>query len=244
MFEVVCSSILPSSSAAIARAAAATALRPRSGAMPAWAATPSKIGRRRDSRSAPPGSARRSARRGRRRSRTPIAASTRRRPWRRAGPVSSEVVNSSSMPTGGGLTAKRRASSTINATAALLSAPRIASRELTKASSTSSTSTRVGQRHRVEVGAHHHRRRALGAIDARQQVAAIGAGLGGRVVLFDAQPELLELGAHLAGDEALRAGRRRDLAEAHERLGERCFSASVRALDRAARRRHGRKPSG
>ncbi len=67
-------------------------------------------------------------RRGRRRNRSCCVRRAGRTPWLRAAPISSQTVNSSSNPTSGGSgeARTRRASSSITATAALLSAPRIA----------------------------------------------------------------------------------------------------------------------
>ena len=61
---------------------------------------------------------------------------------------------------------------------------------------------RAGERDGVEVGAEQDRPRAGRALDAGEQVAAVGAGVGRRVVLLDLQAEALQLGAYGVGDLA------------------------------------------
>ncbi len=138
-FAVVSSSSRPSSIREIAPAAAAIALLPSSGRIPACASTPAKsatircwVGERTItsptalawSRTKP--HCERSA-----------AASNALAP---RSPCSSATVSNSSIPTGGGSSAWRATSSMKTATAALLSAPRIVSPRLWKTPSRCSTS--------------------------------------------------------------------------------------------------------
>ncbi len=125
----------------IAAAAAAIALLPSSGRMPAWASTPVKSASTRCwvgettitsptvlawSRTKP-------------HSERSVEASNAFAPRR---PCSSATVSTSSIPTGGGSEACRATSSMNTATAALLSAPRIVSPALRKTPSDSTTSIR------------------------------------------------------------------------------------------------------
>ena len=66
--------------------------------------------------------------------------------------------------------------------------------------------SRSVERHGVEVGAEHHGARARAARDAREQVAAAGAGLGGRVVLRHRRGRVASSSARTAArDRAPRA---------------------------------------
>ena len=136
---VVSGSSRPSSMREIAAAAAAIALLPSSGRMPACASTPAK-------------SARIFCCVGEVTITSPIAlAWSRTKPhsarsaeasnaFAPRSPCSSATVSSSSIPTGGGSPAWRATSSMKTATAALLSAPRIVSPRLRKTPSSSTTS--------------------------------------------------------------------------------------------------------
>ncbi len=131
----------PSRIRPIAAAAAAIALLPSSGRIPAWASTPMKsatifcwVGVA--TITSPTGPAWSSTNpTGERRAAVSNAFAPR-------SPCSSATVRTSSIPTGGGSAACRATSSMKTATAALLSAPRIVSPRLRKTPSSSITSTR------------------------------------------------------------------------------------------------------
>ena len=142
-FAVVPSSRRPRCIREIAADAAAIALLPSSGLIPAWASTPVNSATTccwvgvlvitsptalAWSRMKP-------------QSERSVAGSTAFAP---RSPCSSATVSSSSIPTGGGSSAWRATSSTKTATAALLSAPRIVSPRLRKTPSSSTTSIRPG----------------------------------------------------------------------------------------------------
>ena len=137
---VVPSSRRPSSIREIAAAAAAIALLPSSGRIPACASTPVKSARifcwvgvaTITSPTGPAWSRTKPTRERRTEASNAFAPRS---------PCSSATVRTSSIPTGGGVSAWRATSSMKTATAALLSAPRIVSPRLRKTPSSFTTST-------------------------------------------------------------------------------------------------------
>jgi hypothetical protein len=113
------------------------------------------------------------------------------------------------------------------ATAALLSAPRIASLRFVRMPL---DLHRGGERDGVDVGAEQDRGGAVRPRYARQQVACPRTRLVGGVVLLDVQPERAQLLRHGVGDGALVTGRALDLAEPHE-LGDQPLALLARRLD-------------
>jgi hypothetical protein len=78
----------------------------------------------------------------------------------------------------------------------------------------------VGEWHGVEMCAEHDRARAIGTGQAREQVAALGAGLGGSVVLEDVEADRFQLGLDRPRDLELTASGALNLTKADEGLGE------------------------
>ena len=156
--------------------------------------------------------------RGRRRSRTRTMEACREsNAFAPCGARSSQVVKRISTPGRAGLpcAVSRRAAARIVATAALLSAPRMASCLLCEDAvllvhldgPVRGTVSRWAQTGSSPSG---------GPFDAGEQVAGVGAGLGGGAVLLDGEAELLKIGPDRVGDLALVLRRALDLAEPHE----------------------------
>jgi hypothetical protein len=91
--------------------------------------------------------------------------------------------------------------------------------------------------HGVDVGAEHYRPRAVGAGDAGEDIARVGAGLWTGVVLLDVEAEPAQLGRDGVGHGPLAAGRALDLAEADELRDEALALLVGGRMDRC--RRHG-----
>ena len=133
-------------------------------------------------------------------------------------------MNSSSTGTGGGSATQRRAASSITATAALLSAPRIAVVAVAPHAVLADGLDRAGQRDGVEVRAQQDaaRRRPPSARGiAREQVAGVRAGERPGVVLLDRQPEPAQLRGDAVRARALAPERALDRAQLREQLVER-----------------------
>ena len=144
---------------------------------------------------------------------------------------SSPVVNRSSTPAGGGPSARevRRAAPRIVAIAALLSAPRIASWLFVSRPLSLTTSTGPSSGHGVHVRAQQDGGRALGARDAREQVARRPVPSS---TSSPARPR--QLLRERVRDRALAPRRALDLAEADE-VGEQPLALlRGRGVDHAA----------
>ena len=220
MLAVVSSSSLPSRIAATARAAATTALRPRSGAMPACAAAP------RNSASMRFCVGEATIERARR----AIAVEHEHAPRREQAEVERLGAEQPRLLAGSEheLDVARRAA---RATSPRASTRRTATRRLV-----------VGAEHRgavgaheavgdddlrraldgdrVEVGAESDRRRLATPRDARDEIAAAAPGDRSAVVLVHAEAELAEVSLDDVGDLPLGAGRRGDAGETDEEIEE------------------------
>ena len=203
--------------------------RPRGGCRRARRA-PWKLGLERGRRSARRRRSPRSASRGRRRSRIASAAARCRTPWRPASAVlladgEQQLDAAPASPR----RAARRATSSSTATAALLSAPRIASLAFSQPSSTT-TGSIVGLRDQCRGG--RTAAPALAAPVAEPGPAVASAGLV--VVLADLEAERAQLARPRSRRTPARTRRARDRAQRRERRR----SAAALASARAARRRH------
>ena len=129
------------------------------------------------------------------------------------------AVNNSSMPACGRFSAtSRRVASSIAATAALSSAPRIVPARVPHHAVGDDGLDRSGRRDRVEMGAQEDRLAGRGRLERDEDVAHRRADLRPRVVLVHRQPAVAQVADHAIRDGALLAGRARDRRELQEQI--------------------------